>query len=89
MYCVTSCCVKFGLTPLSLACVNGSPDAVDYLLNEGCSTNVQNNYSETPLHHAAKSDNKKAKERVIELLMKANATANVKDWVVFCQDFSC
>lgn len=80
MYCVTSCCVKFGLTPLSLACVNGSPDAVDYLLNEGCSTNVQNNYSETPLHHAAKSDNKKAKERVIELLMKANATANVKDW---------
>ena len=52
-HCNPSCEIKYGTTPLHLACSNGHLNIAQYLIREEhCNPSCENNNGDTPLHRA-------------------------------------
>lgn len=58
-----------GYTPSHICCINGHPECLAILLNQGAYPNIQDNVGDTPLHKAFQYSHMKC----IKLLIKYNA----------------
>ena len=63
------------LTPLMLACQNGSLDIVDYLIGHGARVEARDNCKRTPLIHACQY----GQSHIVSYLLRRGADANVCD----------
>ncbi|KAM4713097.1 ankyrin repeat and EF-hand domain-containing protein 1 [Anableps anableps] len=61
-------------TPLMEACISGSYEMAQYLLNKGADVNLCDQFFWTPLHHAANGGHLE----IVELLVNAGADVNAK-----------
>ncbi len=66
---------RYGMTPMSLACTNGSPAMVDLLLKSGAKTETLLPGGESPLMTCARTGNTAA----VKLLLDAGAAVNHKE----------
>jgi ankyrin repeat protein len=64
-----------GMTPLHHAARDGNAVLIDYLIEKGAKTEIQNNQGKTPLHLAATFDRKDA----VETLVKYGAQLETRD----------
>jgi len=66
---------KYGVTPLSLACTNGSPRMIEKLLAAGADAKVALPEGETPLMTASRTGNLES----VQLLLKQGVDVNAKE----------
>lgn len=67
--------VQSGITPLHLGAENGFFDVVDFLIDNGCSVNFQNNEGLTPLHYAIKG----GQIEMVKYLIEKGADPKITD----------
>jgi len=66
---------EFGITPLHCACINGSKNAVDILLDLGANINAVDNDGNNCLHYAVRSKN----ESLLKKLLVRGADKNIRN----------
>jgi ankyrin repeat protein len=68
---------RYGITPIYLACMNGSAEAVSRLLKAGVSANATGNYGETALMTCSRTGNAEA----VKVLIEAGASVDaLESW---------